>query len=269
MVVRLTAPNFYDPRGALRRADAVIASGTSMETLRASGQVPGVVNVPNAVDTARFRPQASDFRKAHGLAAGDLALIYVARFQAFKNHAVLVDAFARVLRRAPEAVLLLAGSGPLRERVEQQAAALGIAARIRFLGEVPFAELPQVYAAADLGVISSDYESFCFAALECMATALPVATTDCGWVPRLLGGPRAADGLPAGVRALEGGTVSPVGQAEALADAILYLRDRPELRRAIGAFNRAKAEREHGWTSSAARLLELYRSLVPTAGGTG
>ncbi len=201
VVMRLTAPNYHDPRGGVSLADALIASGSSIERLKERGHAT-VTNIPNAVDADLFRPQPSDFRKRNGIAADEFVALYVARFQAFKNHAMLLDAFACFAKERPASRLVLVGSGPLRERTEQQAAELGIADRVLFLGEVPYREVPGVYAAADVMAISSDYESFCFAAIEAMATALPVLTTDCAWVPRLV-----ADGA---------GEVVPVGEPRGL-----------------------------------------------------
>lgn len=261
VAIRLTAPNFYDPDQAIRRADAAIASGASMEQLRASGELPGVIDVPNAVDTERFRPQATDFRARHAIPPDAFALLYVARFQAFKNHQVLIEAFARLKAARPDAVLLLAGSGPLRERVEQQVAGLGLADGVRFLGEVPFADLPLVYAAANLKVISSDYESFCFAALEGMATGLPVVTTDCNWVPRLLGEP--IQGPSAKLQFRPGGLVVPTRDGAALADAVAWLSAHPDFAEECGRWNRARAVERHGWGSSARKLLAVYRKLCP------
>ena len=155
VVMRLTAPNYYDPRGGVDQADALIASGTSIQKLRELGL--DVVDVPNAVDADLFRPQPSDFRARHGIGRDEFVALYVARFQAFKNHALLLDAFAKLAQDHPVVRLVLAGSGPLRERCEQQAADLGLAETVLFLGEVPYAELPAVYAAADVKAISSDY----------------------------------------------------------------------------------------------------------------
>ena len=247
VVMRLTAPNYYDPRGGVKKADALIASGTSIERLKERG-LAQVVDVPNAVDADLFRPQPSDFRKAHGIGAGDFVALYVARFQAFKNHALLLEAFARLAQDHPASRLVLAGSGPLRERCEQQAAELGLAARVLFLGDVPYRDLPGVYAAADVKAISSDYESFCFAAIEAMSMGLPVLTTDCAWVPRLV-----ADGA---------GIVVPVGDAEAFAAALKKLADNPALRQRMGAAGRQQVLERHTWPASAEKLAHLYRDLV-------
>ena len=255
LVMRVTAPNVYDPRGGMKRADAVIASGTSVEKLRAAER-PDCVEVPNGVDTDVFRPHASPFRGKAGLAADTMVLLYVARFQAFKNHELLLRAFERVSRECPRAVLVLAGSGPLEGRAKTLARELGVEARVRFLGEVPFAELPDVYAAADIKVISSDYESFCFAAIEAMASGLPVVTTDCGWVPKLLeyGG---------------GGSVVPAGDAAALAVALCDLSANTETRRIMGQNNRARAVERHGWPASAQRLVDVYKNLCRAEEGGG
>ena len=246
LVMRVTAPNVYDPRGGMKRADAVIASGTSVEKLRA-GDRPDCVEVPNGVDTDVFRPRASSFRIEEGLAREALLLLYVARFQAFKNHELLLRAFARVKEALPDAVLVLAGSGPLENRMKALAGELGLGDRVRFLGEVPFGRLPEVYAAADIKVISSDYESFCFAAIEAMASGLPIVTTDCGWVPKLI--------------QYGGGRVVPVGDAAALAGALCELAANEEGRREMGCRNRDRAVEHHGWPASARRLLGVYESL--------
>jgi glycosyltransferase involved in cell wall biosynthesis len=251
VVMRLTAPNYHDPRGGVSRADALIASGTSIQKLRERGHAD-VADIPNAVDADLFRPQASDFRKTHGIGRDEFVALYVARFQAFKNHAMLVDAFAQFVQSHPSSRLVLAGSGPLRERIEQQIAGRGLAGKVLFLGEVPYRELPAIYAGADVKAVSSDYESFCFAAIEAMAMGMPVLTTDCGWVPKLV-----ADGA---------GMVVPVGNAEAFAAALKRLADTPALRQRLGATGRDLVLARHTWPASADKLLELYRSLLAARG---
>lgn len=246
LVVRLTAPNYYDPHDALPLADARIASGTSIAKLRERGL--DVHDIPNAVDISRFRPHPSSWRERNGVPASAFVALYTARFQGFKNHALLLRAWAKVAAARPDALLVLAGSGPLLEPSRALADSLGIASSVRFLGEVPFADLPDLYAAADLGVVSSDYESFCFSVLEMMASGLPVATTDCGWPPRLV-----ADGA---------GLVSPVGDPDALADNILRIAADPALAASLGATGRTLATTRHSWPSSASALLALYRSLL-------
>lgn len=253
IVMRLTAPNLYDPRGGAKAADALIASGTTIEKLKNEHYegVSGldVTDIPNAVDPELFRPQPSDFRKRNGVGVDEFVVLYVARFQAFKNHAMLVEAFRLIRERYPSARLVLVGSGPLRERIQQQAERAGIAGKVLFLGEVPFNELPAVYAAADLKVVTSDYESFCFAAIEAMSAGLPVLTTDCGWVPRLV-----ADGA---------GLVSPVGDAPSFSCAMERLARDSGLRKRLGTAARERVLDRHTWRPSAQKLLSVYRRVLP------
>ena len=122
-----------------------------------------------------------------------------------------------------------------------------MADKVLLLGEVPYADLPGVYAAADVKVIASDYESFCFAAIEGMASGLPVLTTDCAWVPRLVG-----DGA---------GVVVPAGDAAAFAAGLQRLADNPALRQRMGAAGRQQVLERHTWPASAEKLMRLYREL--------
>lgn len=247
LVMRLTAPNYYDPRGGVKLADALMASGTSIERMRERG-LTGVEDIPNAVDPERFRPQESGFRAEMGIGAGEFVGVYAARFQGFKNHEMLLNAFALFHKGHPDSRLVLAGSGPLRERCEAQVAALGLEGRVLFLGEVPYDRLPAVYAAADVALVASDYESFCFAALEGMSSGLPVLTTDCGWVPRLI-----ADGA---------GLVTPVGDAAGFAGGLARLADHAALRDRMGATGRHLVLERHTWAASAEKLLGVYRRLL-------
>lgn len=251
VVMRLTAPNYWDGLGAVAKADAVIASGVTYERVKADARAD-CVEVSNAVDTDLFRPHESPFRATHGIGSDELVALYVARFQDFKNHALLVEAFRLFVREWPKGRLVLVGSGPLEKRVKAQCHQLGLDDKVLFLGEVPFEQLPDIYAAADIKAISSEFESFCFAALEAMATELPIVTTDCGWVPEL-------------IRGECGGRVVPQSEPAALGRALLELAGQPERRREMGRFNRRHVADTYSWEHSAQSLSALYQGLV-TAG---
>jgi glycosyltransferase involved in cell wall biosynthesis len=241
--LRLTAPNFYDPVGGVGEADGLIASGTTIKTIAEKGVYAR--NIPNAVDTAVFHPGSDNgWRARHGIAESDWVAIYPARFQGFKNHALLLQAFRKVLDRKARARLVLAGDGPLLGETRKLAASLGVAAQTFFTGEIPQAEMADAMRAADLCVISSDYESFCFAAIEAMATGKPVVSTDCGWVPTLLEG--------------GAGVVAAKGDANALAAAWRKVLGNETARKEMGEAGLAKVLAEYTWDRSAERLLELY-----------
>ena len=248
VVIRLTAPNFYDPQGGIAKADAVIASGTSLQELHQRGMT-SVIDIPNCVDTEIFKPHTSNFRQQHGFADDEFVCVYVARFQAFKNHEMLVKAFVTFAKDKPRSRLVLAGGGPLQPMIRQRARDLRISDRVLFLGDVGFAELPDVYAGADAFTISSDYESFCFAALEAMATGLPVVTTDGGWVQNL-------------VQMGRGGIVVPVRDADAFAAAMTALADDPGRCTEMGRINREFVVANYRWEASAGKLMDVYQRIT-------
>lgn len=215
------------------------------------------------------RPPTADFRARHRVPAQAFVITLVGRFQSVKNHALLIDAFARVMREVPSARLVLAGSGPLRGEIESRCQRSEIRDRVVFLDEVRHADLPAVYQAADVNVISSDYESFCFAVLEGMASGLPHVVTGTNWVPWLIGGKKAdereADAYASGITRVPGGYVTPVGDAAAFAEALLALYREPEQRAAMGQWARERAVRDFSWQASARQLLGVYDTLVTKA----
>jgi glycosyltransferase involved in cell wall biosynthesis len=274
VVMRLTAPDYHDDAGAIRIANAVVASGATMLKMRA-GARPDCENIPNGVDSSLFRPHASDFRTRRGIGDDEFVVLFAARFQSVKNHRMLVKAFSRLRADVPRSRLVLAGSGPLESDIRKLCSEMDLGGQVLFLGEFPFRELPGVYAAADAGVVSSDYESFCFAALEAMATALPMVVTDTHWVPGLIGCP--TNPIPPfphpphpphpPVLLAPGGLVVPKGNDAAMAEAFTRLAGDAELRKRMGSYNREKVVAEFGWDQSARKLLALYQRLLTTDHG--
>ena len=254
IVMRITAPDYHDPDLAIKRASAIIASGTSIKMLRKDLR-PDAHDIPNGVDASHFRPKEPSsaeppgFRGKHGLAEDDFVVLFVARFQLVKNHAMLVKAFEKVREVVPHARLMLVGAGPLEQRIKAQCEECGVGDRVNFLGEVPYADMPEVYAGADLNVIASFSESFSFAALEGMASGLPLVTTDTEWVPTLIDRDK-------------GGLVVPIDDAPAFADAIVELAGDPARRGTLGAWNRQRVLENYQWQSSAQKLHSLYESLI-------
>jgi glycosyltransferase involved in cell wall biosynthesis len=115
-------------------------------------------------------------RTSWGASAADAVILFCAKLQPWKRPGDLLHAFAEA--RLSDALLVIAGEGPLRAELESQAAALGIAARVRFLGFVNQSQLPAVYTAADLMVLPSEYEPFAVVVNEAMCCGCPVAASD-------------------------------------------------------------------------------------------
>ena len=194
--------------------------------------------LPNGIDLARFGPMPD----AH---PGPPVIGTVAALRTEKNLARLLGAFARV-RPAHPARLVIVGDGPERPGLEALAATLGVAGAVDFVGHMA---APQAaYRGFDIFALSSDTEQMPLSLLEAMAAGLPVAATDVGDVAAML-----AEANRPFVTALDDA---------ALAAALAALLDRADLRRALGAANRARAERDY----DEAAMLRGYAGLFGAHG---
>lgn len=201
----------------------------------------------NGFDAAMFRPVPPDpVLRARYAPAGAPLLLYAGRLVTFKGIDHLLDALALL----PQAHLLLAGEGPHRAQLEAQAARLGLAGRVHFLGNRPHAELPQLYAISDLFVMpSTDHETFCIAACEAMGCARPVVAARTG-------------GLVEVVRDGETGFLVPPGDARALAERIRDLLEDPALRERMGRAGREWTNSMFTWDRVIARMLACYERVL-------
>jgi glycosyltransferase involved in cell wall biosynthesis len=101
-----------------------------------------------------------------------------------KNHQELVGVFAGIVAKIPDALLLIAGDGPLRPAVEERVRAMGLEQRVIFLGERR--DIPDVLAALDCFCLPSDTEGMPMTILEAMAAGLAIVSTDVGGIPECL-----------------------------------------------------------------------------------
>jgi glycosyltransferase involved in cell wall biosynthesis len=122
-------------------------------------------------------PGARALRERYQVGGGPL-LLNVKRLHPLADQATLLDAMALVHRERPDARLLIAGTGEREAALKEQAARLGLGGVVRFLGLVPNAEVARLQAAADLFVLSSELEATPTVALEALACATPVVSTD-------------------------------------------------------------------------------------------
>jgi glycosyltransferase involved in cell wall biosynthesis len=111
-----------------------------------------------------------------GRGAG-FTVLYAGRLGPEKNLPLLLEAFQLLLRAVPDATLWIAGSGPLRESLEQRCQKLGIANRVEFLGFLDHPSLARHYAACDLFVLPSVLETQGMVAMEAMWFHKPIIVT--------------------------------------------------------------------------------------------
>jgi glycosyltransferase involved in cell wall biosynthesis len=205
----------------------------------------------NPVNLQSFKPPSTADRERSravtDLTPGQRVVVCIARFHPVKGVDVLVKAWREVMDSVPHAVLLLVGDGPMRQALEEQTRRLSLGQGVRFLGYCR--DVKTLLWAADLAVLPSRSEGIPLAALEAMATALPVVATKVGGNPEIV-----ADGV-------NGYLVPPENSRElgrTVAEVLSGKRDRLETL-ARGAL--ATAE-EHSLSRFVERLRKTYESVA-------
>ena len=110
----------------------------------------------------------------------------VSRLEHIKGMDLVVPAFAEVLKHYPDTQLLVVGDGTLRASMEEQAAQLGCADRVRFVGRQPQEDLSQWYGQMDIVLMPSRSEGFGLTAIEAMAHGCVMVASDVGGLPEVV-----------------------------------------------------------------------------------
>ncbi|MFF4830577.1 glycosyltransferase [Streptomyces sp. NPDC001315] len=206
--------------------------------------------VPNGIDPERFRPAAADTVRA-GLAplaglhpAAPLA-VCVGRLCRQKGQDVLLRAWDAVVRKVPDARLVLVGDGPDLDRLRA-----GAPRSVLFTGAV--ADASPWYQAADLVVLPSRWEGMALAPLEAMACGRPVVVTDVDG---------ARESLPSSFAAR---CLVPPENPAVLATAVTELLLDPPLRESLGNQGRRHVLSTHHVRHTAEAVADVYRDLLGT-----
>jgi glycosyltransferase involved in cell wall biosynthesis len=253
---RLLAPL---TRWIWRRANRVVAVCESLGQL-ALHTLPDLryAVVPNGVDLTLFHPADPATR----FPSKRIRCLAVARLIERKGVGDLLRALALLERGRFE--LEIVGGGADEQVLRDLATQLGVGQDVRFLGPLSRAKVAERYREADLFTLPSSAEAFGNVFAEALASGLPIVGSATGGIPDL-------------VEHGSNGLLVPPGDVHALAGAIRYLADDPELRAEMSIRNRSKAEATLEWAQVTRRYLSIYegmqhrlpsRSLVaqPTAG---
>lgn len=215
------------------------------------GAVPRhkITSIPNGVDTRRFRPDPSARRSWRAQLGVEDTFVWLAvgRLAPEKDYPNLLRAFAHVTREQ-NALLLIAGDGPLRAWIEQLAHELGLRQQVKFVGLR--GDVPELMNAADAYVMSSAWEGMPMVLLEAAATGLPIVATNVG-------------GNSEVVLDEQTGFLVPPGDPQALAGAMLRLMRLPyEIRQKMGHAGRAHVQAYYDLERVVTRWEALYCRLL-------
>jgi phosphatidyl-myo-inositol dimannoside synthase len=211
------------------------------------------------VDLDRFRPgcDGSRWRRQWGIGPDQPVVLSAARLVRRKGHDVLLNAWRAVSKSCPDAVLVVAGDGPMRGSLDRRRRRLGLAGSVLIVPGAPWDEMPSRYAAADVFALPCrtrlgglEPEALGIAFLEAAACGLPTVVGRSGGAPETV-----LDG--------ETGTVVDPHDAGDLAAALTGLLGDAAAARAMGARGRRLVAERYGSTLMADRFGDLLRGDLP------
>lgn len=204
--------------------------------------------IPNAIELSVFYPPPQKNSD------GPTRLLFVGRFNAFKNVETLVDAAAQLLQSGQTNFeLQLIGEGQRRANVERLVIERGLTRHVRLLGWLERERLVEYYRQADIFVTATTWEGMPNTVLEGMACGLPVVATR-------------ASGLEELVRDGVNGYLVDINDTAALAGKLAALINNPFERQRMGKESRKIAEREFAWEYIAAQYVEIYQRIITPPG---
>ncbi len=207
-----------------------------------------ISTIPNGIDTGAFvRGERGEARQELGIERDAEVLGFMGRLHGQKGVDVLLGAFREVLAGRPGALLVIAGDGPERSRLEREARETGVAERVVFLGECN--DTPLFMSALDAFVLPSRWEGMPNVVLEAMAAGIPVIGTFAGGVPEM-------------VAPEETGLLVAPGDAGALSQAMTRLLSDAGRARAMGEAGRARASELFSMETMVDRYTRLYEELA-------
>jgi len=216
---------------SINESDAITAVSNNLreETYKSFQIEKEIEVIYNFVDTERFKRQdLPHFRKAIA-PNGEKILLHVSNFRKVKRVPDVIKIFQRVREQVPSK-LLLVGDGPDRPTIECMCRELGLCDDVRFVGKQE--QLEDVMSIGDLFLLPSEYESFGLAALEAMASEVPVLSSDAGGLPEVnIHG--------------QTGFLSPVGDVASMAAHAIELLSNEQQLAAMRKHAKAQASRFH------------------------
>ncbi len=208
--------------------------------------------IPSGVDLSRFEISHSakiEARQKLGIDDDTPVVALLARLDALKGHDDLIDILPRLIERFPGIQLLFIGDGWWRERIEQRIAKPQAAECVRLLGFVPHEQVRDLLPAADVKVLPSYQEGQSRTLIEALLCGCGIVAYDVGGIPSIC-----IDG--------ETGKLVPVGDKKALADAIVWMIEHPDERRAMTERGRRLVREKFSAEHMTMELEKLYQRLL-------
>jgi glycosyltransferase involved in cell wall biosynthesis len=206
--------------------------------------------VHHPVDTTFFNPKTKrdDFfsniiPKEHDI------ILFVGRLTKSKGADVLVRAFSQVKRQIENCSMVIVGEGRLKPFLVNLARSLEVSDSVHFLGNLPFSDLPKIYASCDIFVLPSLLEPFGLVVLEAMSCGKPIIGTSVG-------------GIQEAVKDKINGYLIKPGNHVELAEKIYTLLTDPKQIRTMGRRSRELIEKHFSMDVVAEKTINIYKNVL-------
>jgi glycosyltransferase involved in cell wall biosynthesis len=243
----LLGPFRYVDRGLMHGVRRIVAISDAVRTFHIRAGLPAgkIETIHYGLDAVPAVPSEQTPEQL-GVPADAPLVLAIGRLIPQKDHATLLDAFARVATVRPEARLAILGWGPLEAEVKARAARLGLSESVLVPGRV---EPRDWLTRADVFAHTSRWEGFGIVLLEAMLASLPVVATRVSAIPEIV-----VDG--------ETGLLAEAGDAPAIAGHLLSLLGDDARRTTLGAAGLRRAREEYSVERMTDRTLDVYRRAV-------
>jgi N-acetyl-alpha-D-glucosaminyl L-malate synthase BshA len=177
---------FYKPAVtfSINKSDAVTSVSESLkkDTIRLFNIKKEINVIPNFIDLEKHEHKFTDCQRGMMAEDDERIITHISNFREVKQIPDVIKIFYNIQKELP-AKLMMVGEGPEKEAAERLAEDLGIAERVIFFGNSN--EIDRILCFSDLFLLPSQTESFGLAALEAMASGVPVISTNTGGLPEV------------------------------------------------------------------------------------
>lgn len=177
---------FYKPAVtfSINKSNAVTSVSESLkqDTLRLFSIKKDIEVVPNFIDVEKFQPNFTDCQRSAMATENEMIVTHISNFREVKRIPDVIEIFNKIQKEIP-AKLMMVGEGPEREPAQDQVKKLGISDKVVFFGNSN--EIDRILCFSDLFLLPSQTESFGLAALEAMASSVPVISSNSGGLPEV------------------------------------------------------------------------------------
>ena len=247
----LKSINTYLLRQAMDEADRIVAFSQFSRKLIVNGLGNACANrvevIPPGIESSWFEVEQNKVIPGQ--------LLFWGRVEEEKGLTELFVALNTVAKKFPNVRLTLIGEGNRLQEYKSLVTDLGLSNRVEFTGWLNNQEIQTLAAKCSIGIFPSRIESFGLSVVEAMATGLPVIAARGGTVPENI-----KDGVT--------GTLVPVNNSDALAEAINKALENPQYSETMAIAAKSAVKKKFSWDRAADSMIEIYKNLCMKSSST-